>query len=141
MKATQMIQNQNGFTLIELMVVAVILAIISAIAVPIYIGYKKEAMTQEAYESLTQIADVCIGKATKAKEMNQTGDPTVSALVSGQYFDYDTTPACTLKTSTFTATGKTGAVKDLKLIVKVNMGDATAKPPTPPTKTYLGDLY
>ena len=139
MKATKMIQNQNGFTLIELMVVAVILAIISAIAVPIYIGYKKEAMTQEAYESLTQIADVCIGKATKAKEMNQTGDPTVSALVSGQYFDYDAAPTCTLATSTFTATGKStsSAVAGKTLIVTVTMGDATH----PPTKTYSGVLY
>lgn len=137
MKATQVIQNQKGFTLIELMVVAVILAIISAIAVPIYNGYKKEAQTQEAYQTLTQVADVCIGKATKAREMNQSVPAaSVAAPGDGQYFTYTATNCTASGSNTYTATGKAGtAVAGETLVVTVNNGA------TPPTKVYSGELY
>jgi prepilin-type N-terminal cleavage/methylation domain-containing protein len=138
MKATQMIQNQNGFTLIELMVVAVILAIISAIAVPIYNGYKKEAMTQEAYQTLAQVADLCIGKATKGIEMGTTvpaGAVTVPG--AGKYFTYAQTTACsTTAAGVYTASGATGTpVEGGTLVVTV---DPTA---TPPSKVFSGTLF
>jgi prepilin-type N-terminal cleavage/methylation domain-containing protein len=136
MKATQVIRNQQGFTLIELMVVAVILAIIAAIAVPIYNGYKQEAQAQEAYMSLAQQADVCIGKAVKALETGGVVG-TLTAAVAGKYFNYDAVPVCTTAGGTFTATGSSGAVSGKTLNVTVTIG---AAPNYTPTKTWGGDL-
>lgn len=140
MKATKMIQNQKGFTLIELMVVAVILAIISAIAVPIYNGYKKDAMTQEAYQTLAQVADLCIGKATKAKEMGITTIPTgaVSMPDNGTYFKVEQTTACTttaaaVYTASAKATNATLGTDTLIVTVNPNV--------TPATKVYSGNLF
>jgi prepilin-type N-terminal cleavage/methylation domain-containing protein len=131
------IRNEKGFTLIELMVVAVILAIIAAIAVPIYNGYKQEAQTQEAYATLTQWADVCIGKAVKAKETNQTVPQvsTTATPLDGDYFNYSGTG--NVAAAVLTATGKAGAVNGKTLKVTVSIDATNYKP----TKTWNGDLY
>jgi prepilin-type N-terminal cleavage/methylation domain-containing protein len=41
-------KNQKGFTLMELMVVIVIVAILAAVTVPLYINYVKDAQRTEA---------------------------------------------------------------------------------------------
>ena len=41
-------KNEQGFTLMELMVVIVIVAILAAVAVPLYINYVKDAQRTEA---------------------------------------------------------------------------------------------
>ena len=41
-------RNEQGFTLMELMVVIVIVAILAAVAVPLYINYVKDAQRTEA---------------------------------------------------------------------------------------------
>jgi prepilin-type N-terminal cleavage/methylation domain-containing protein len=41
-------RNQEGFTLMELMVVIVIVAILAAVAVPLYINYVRDAQRTEA---------------------------------------------------------------------------------------------
>jgi type IV pilus assembly protein PilE len=136
MKATQVIRNQQGFTLIELMVVAVILAIIAAIAVPIYQGYKQEAQAQEAYMTLTQMADVCIGKAVKALETGgAVGVLTVPA--NGDYFGYAITNACNTAGGVFTANGIAGSVTGETLNVTVVVAQAS---PFTPSKTWGGTL-
>jgi len=42
-RAAQLSQNRKGFTLIELVTVIVILGVLSAVALPIYLDYKKDA--------------------------------------------------------------------------------------------------
>lgn len=142
MKTTKIIGNQKGFTLIELMVVAVILAIISAIAVPIYNGYKKEAAAQEGYMTLTQIADLCIGKIIKAQETGGSTIGTLSTPGDGDYFKYEL-PTCSITgvggtgSGTMTAKGNaTPLVAADTLIVKVAVTTAGV-----PTKTWSGSLY
>jgi prepilin-type N-terminal cleavage/methylation domain-containing protein len=135
--------NQSGFTLIELMVVAVILAIIAAIAVPIYNGYKKEAQTQEAYQVLTQWADTAIGKAIKAKETGQTTVKVPGVPNTGTYFNFTASPGAgadwTYSSTTplqLTATGKSGkAVSGNTLKVNVVLTGNI------PSKTFGGQLY
>ena len=140
MKTKGIIRNQKGFTLIELMVVAVILAIISAIAVPIYNGYRQEAQAQEAYMTLAQVADLCIGKAIKNIETGNDSAITLAQPTDGQYFTYDDPgdTACTTDGGTFTATGNTGAVDGLDLTVTVSF---SGSPATIPAKEWGGALY
>jgi prepilin-type N-terminal cleavage/methylation domain-containing protein len=132
----QLKNNQKGFTLVELMVTVVLLAIISAVAVPIYLGYKKEAQTQEAYLQLSQIADRCIGKIEKSLSTgSSTTSFTLIALVTGDYFNYDFTPTCTTTGGIFTATGIGGSVTGDTLTVTVAMTGTVA------SKTWGGDLF
>ncbi len=44
--------NKSGFTLIELMIVVAVAAILAAVAIPSYIGYKNRAIQSEAIEAL-----------------------------------------------------------------------------------------
>jgi prepilin-type N-terminal cleavage/methylation domain-containing protein len=130
------LNNQAGFTLIELMVTVVLLAIIAAIAVPIYLGYKKEAQTQEAWLQLTNIADLCATKAIKAIETNSPAALiSVEPLTSGSFFNYDAAPVCTVAGGTFTATGHSGSVIGKTLTVTVTLSGTTV------SKTWGGDLF
>lgn len=45
-------KDRSGFTLIELLVVVAVLAILASIAVPVYLGQRTKAMTQEAKSNL-----------------------------------------------------------------------------------------
>lgn len=49
------LQNQKGFSLIELLVVVVIIAILAAIAVPIYMSYVRQAYSTEAQSAIAAL--------------------------------------------------------------------------------------
>jgi prepilin-type N-terminal cleavage/methylation domain-containing protein len=49
-------RNEEGFTLMELMVVIVIVAILAAVAVPLYINYVKDAQRTEAKAAIGAVA-------------------------------------------------------------------------------------
>ena len=49
------VQNQKGFSLIELLVVVVIIAILAAIAVPIYMNYVRQARSTEAQSAIAAL--------------------------------------------------------------------------------------
>lgn len=48
--------NEKGFTLIEIMVVVLIVAIFAAIAIPSYQEYKRRALATQAQDQIQQIA-------------------------------------------------------------------------------------
>lgn len=84
--------KKSGFTLVELMVVAIIIAILVVVAIPRMSGFKKPAMGSEA--------KICIGviKSAARVYLTETGAYPVdlAAITSiaasdldGQYFDYD----------------------------------------------------
>ena len=86
---------QQGFTLIELMIVVAIVGILAAIAIPAYSNYTKRAQVSEAFS----LADGMKVKVAEAK--GETGScPDMAA--SGKYADVTVASgtACTI-TATF----------------------------------------
>jgi len=53
--AGERIRKQNGFTILELMIVGVVLGVLAGIAIPIYFSYLKRAKQVEAPVALTEI--------------------------------------------------------------------------------------
>ncbi|MGM8062403.1 pilin [Vogesella indigofera] len=94
---------QQGFTLIELMIVVAIIGILAAIAIPAYSNYTKRAQVSEAF-SLADGMKVKVGEA-----QGETGSCTAMAA-SGKYADIAvaSSTACTI-----TATFKSPAHADL----------------------------
>lgn len=118
--------KKNGFTLVELMVVAVIVAILAAVAIPLMSGNKKRAMATEAEAALGTIRTSLRAMYAETKAYNKdpngttipapgsvTNVPGVTAEdLAGKYFmsaDYDIS-AIAASTYTIRATGSTGDV-------------------------------
>jgi len=69
-----MIRTKKGFTLVELMVVAIIVAILAAVAVPLMKGSKDRAVATEAEAALGSIRSQM--RSIFAQYGAYTGDPT-----------------------------------------------------------------
>jgi prepilin peptidase dependent protein D len=117
--------SKKGFTLVELMVVAVIVAILAAVAIPLMSGNKKRAMATEAEAALGSVRSNLRALYAETKAYNVDGNgttisagsvtniPGVSAEdLEGKYFkasDYDIS-AIGASTYTIRASGSTGDV-------------------------------
>ncbi len=118
--------KRSGFTLVELMVVAVIVAVLAAVAIPLMGGSKKKAMASEADASLGAVR-ACL-RAMYAETRDYSKDPNGSTIeagdpvtvipgvsvgdLEGRYFlesDYDIL-AITASTYTLRCRGSTGEV-------------------------------
>ncbi|KGM56562.1 fimbrial protein [Lysobacter arseniciresistens ZS79] len=100
-------KKQQGFTLIELMIVVAIIAILAAIAIPAYNDYTARAQLSEAFTLASGL------KTPVAEAFAQNNDPTVSCVVppnsvtSGKYVATVATNAASpcVITATMAATG------------------------------------
>ena len=115
------LSNQHGFTMLELMVVVIIVAVLAAVAVPLYTGFIKKARVSEAEARLGQIL-------TAAKSFGQENNTWPTAASAGFFGDLTASPNFTYAittgggpvTGTFasTATG-TGAMAGVTCVVNV----------------------
>jgi type IV pilus assembly protein PilE len=96
--------NHNGFTLIELMVVAAIVGIIAAVAIPSYKDQVRKSRRADAKAELMILAQ----EQAKHRVTNTSFDSTDPADLSY----YTVTVAATATTFTITATAKGDQAKD-----------------------------
>jgi type IV pilus assembly protein PilA len=98
---------QQGFTLIELMIVIAIIGILAAIAIPAYSDYTARAQASEAFAILDGFKTP-ITEAVSDKGLTDGCDEPATGIFSGKYVASTTfTPSgttCAIK-STFAATG------------------------------------
>ncbi len=73
--------RKSGFTLVELMVVAVIVAILAAVAIPLMSGNKRRAMATEAEAALGSIRTALRAMYAETKAYNR--DPNGGTILAG----------------------------------------------------------
>lgn len=115
---------QQGFTLIELMVVAVIVAILAAVALPAYSDYVTRGRLTEAFSTLTTMQ-------TRAEQFwadNRTYDGlTLPAAVNTTNFTY-TVSGLSQTTYVITATGQTSVAGAAYTVDQNNTRRTTGAP-------------
>jgi len=127
--------RKSGFTLVELMVVAIIVAILAAVAIPLMSANKKRAMSTEAEAALGTIRTAlrAMYAQSGAYNLDIDGNPIANGIsptnlsgllpgdLDGKYFDEDDYTLTTLGASTYTVTAVgTGQVQG----VTVTLNDA-----------------
>jgi len=97
--------RQSGFTLIEIMVVVAIVAILAAVAVPMYTDYVQRGKITEATSGLSELRL----RLEKYFADNRTYAGFTNTTISGaRYFDF-ACPTLTATAFTCTATGRASA--------------------------------
>ena len=118
-KALRTKPGQEGFSLIELVVVIAILGILIAIALPNFLGVQKDAQVNQAKNALATIVKECGVKSARFDSSTfgqpgvTSGDNTLIASANGKLTGYTITTGADL-------TSGAGAVTEIKL------GDAAA---------------
>lgn len=99
-------KQQNGFTLVELMIAVVIVAILASVALPAYQDYVTRGKLAEATSNLAN-ARVKMEQYFQDNRTYDAGGCPASVATSSDYFTYTCTDLG-LDTYTVTATGKAG---------------------------------
>jgi type IV pilus assembly protein PilA len=107
-KKTMNKSTQQGFTLIELMIVVAIIGILASIALPAYQQYTAKSKFTEvvmATNAIKSAVEVCAQTEGGLTDCDATDDPAVSAAVAGaSNGTYVSTVAVTDDTAVITAT-------------------------------------
>jgi len=89
-------QKHTGFTLIELMIVIAIIAILAAIALPVFQDYVSKSQVGAA------LAEIRPGKTTVEQVVQ---DSTDASVITAEYIGLHTSPRCASVTAELAATG------------------------------------
>jgi prepilin-type N-terminal cleavage/methylation domain len=126
-KKSETLLSQKGFTLVELMIVVIIIGILTAVGVPLYLGYVRDAKAASA--------EAAIGVVFNAEKVYYQRNETFTNVTSAQFEGLpevnplrvdvrNATQHWTIavtgsdnNTFTVTATGKAGADFDYSTIV------------------------
>lgn len=72
------VRKEQGFTLVEVIVVAVIVAVLAAVAIPLYMGYIKDSRINVANNTAGTVASAC----GATKQQNAANVPNVAATTA-----------------------------------------------------------
>jgi type IV pilus assembly protein PilA len=98
-------KKQQGFTLIELMIVVAIIAILAAIALPAYQNYVAKSQVT------TALADITGAKTGIEEALNRGVAPSLTTTDSGYVGVQSTTPRCaSIALATFSTTSAEGTI-------------------------------
>ncbi len=109
MRSRTLVPSVRGFTLIELMVVVVIVAILLAIGYPTYLDQVRKARRSDATAALMQTAQRLERCFTDSNQFNAAGCPT--GTVSSPEGYYNVAIAASATTYTLTATPVAGTTQ------------------------------
>lgn len=98
MEKVKRIKGQSGFTLVEVIVVAIIVAALAAVAIPLYNNYVSSSRNNSAANAAGSVASF-MGAC-----LSQTGAVTPAAAAAAGGFDGPLTLTCTFGTPAVTTT-------------------------------------
>jgi len=75
-------REEKGFTLVEVIVVAVIVAILASVAIPLYLGYVRESRINECENAASSVATFCGACANITGTLSPTGNITPGATIT-----------------------------------------------------------
>lgn len=121
---------QQGFTLIELMIVVAIIGILAAVALPAYNDYTTRAQVSEAVELLGGLKGplAAYGYEQSSWPGLVAANPTatqITATLTGKYTDVTNAVNGTFPTGDITATMKSGQANSKKVVLKTTDGGQT----------------